>query len=135
MSAIKYRDGYKYQLHEDYKTVVSIRPSRKIIHPYITLDIGGTLSIKAGYAWDGCSGPTWDDKTNMRAGLVHDSLFQLMREGLLDLGWRQEADRELYRICKEDGMWQIRAWTYYKAVRAFGESSAAWQSPKVLTAP
>jgi hypothetical protein len=84
----------------------------------------GDLIINAGYSWDGCSGPTWDDKTNMRAGLVHDALYQLIREGRLAENHRKFADEELYRICREDGMNFIRAWLYLKAVRNFGAGAA-----------
>ena len=71
----------------------------------------------------------------MRGSLVHDALYQLMREGLLDLGWRETADQELRRVCLEDGMSAIRAWWVYKAVRFGGESSAVWREPNVLVAP
>lgn len=71
--SIKYRDGYKYQLSEDYQTVIEIKPVEFILTEYIRLDIDGTLSIKEGYAWDGPSGPTVDTKNFMRGSLVHDA--------------------------------------------------------------
>lgn len=135
MNVIKYRDGYKYQLANGYAVQTAVFPPRHIATDFIILATNGMLIINQGYAWDGCSGPTWDDKTNMRAGLVHDALFQLMRNKLLDVGWRHTADDELRRICKEDGMSAWRAWYYWKAVRMFGESSAEWQEDEVLTAP
>lgn len=70
---IKYRAGYKYQLVSDYIIETKIL-GYNIDTKYIKLFPDGKLTIIEGYAWDGCSGPTKDDKTNMRGGLVHDAL-------------------------------------------------------------
>ena len=122
---IKYRSltGYKYQLTERYCIQTPIKPLQKIVAPFIRLGKTGSLQILKGYAWDGCSGPTWDDKTNMRGGLVHDACYQILREGyLVDIEgkYRKIADQLLRQICLEDGMGTIRAWYYYRAVRSFG---------------
>lgn len=82
--------------------------------------VEGHLVIYAGYAWDGCSGPTVDTKSNMRASLVHDCLYQCIREGFLPSTYREEADLWFDRIAKEDGMGRIRRWYYLKALRTFG---------------
>lgn len=135
MRHIKYRDGYKYQLAEDFTIQTKIFPAADIVTPFICLTRTGLLTIKAGYAWDGPSGPTWDTKNFMRGSLVHDALYQLMRMKLLDCGWRPTADEELVRICKQDGMWGIRRWWVMRGVRFGGEGSAMWQDEPVLTAP
>jgi hypothetical protein len=90
--------------------------------------------MKAGYAWDGPSGPTWDTDTFMRGSLVHDAMYQLMRLGCMDRVHRCYADELLRDICIEDGMWSFRAWYVYKAVRSCGES-AATNSREVKVAP
>ena len=42
--------------------------------------------------------------------LLHDALYQLMREGLLDHTLHREAaDRILQSLCREDGMTALRA--------------------------
>lgn len=135
MKRIKYRDGYKYQLAEDYEVSTKIFPSSDITTPFICLTIGGILTVKGGYAWDGPSGPTIDTKNFLRGSLVHDALYQLMRMKCLDCGWRPAADEELIRICKQDGMWGLRRWWVMRGVRFGGEGSAAWQAEKILTAP
>ena len=43
---IKYKSGYKYQLHEDYHDKVEIHPNKDIETEYTTLDINGNLLIK-----------------------------------------------------------------------------------------
>lgn len=116
---IVYKAGYKYQLCEPYKVSISILPVEDIITEYINLYRDGTLIIKSGYAWDGPSGPTVDTRTFMRGSLVHDALYQLMREDLLDHEmYRKRADLELKKICMEDGMSWLRAEYVYRTVRA-----------------
>lgn len=132
---IKYWAGYKYVLAARYEIQTAIRPPQTVGNDYITLLPNGLLTIRFGYAWDGPSGPTIDTKNFMRGSLVHDALYQLMRGKLLDCGWRETADNELRRICREDGMSWLRAWWVFKAVRFAGESSAEWQDEKLLTAP
>ena len=119
---MKYRAGYKYQLAKPYECLIGIRHT--VSTPYIHLNTGGDLLIERGYAWDGPSGPTFDTRTFMRGSLVHDSLYQLMREGHLPTSCREQADLELWRICREDGMCWPRAWWVYRAVRIFGARRA-----------
>ena len=68
----------------------------------------------------------------MRGSLVHDALYQLMRDGYLPLKTREYADWLLREICIEDGMSKIRADWVYMGVDLFGESSA---KPDLLRAP
>ena len=117
---MKYRKlhGYKYELIGAYTQIINAELPPNTGNDYVC--IGVHLYISARYAWDGASGPTFDDKTNMRASLVHDALYQLMREGLLDRKCRKYADQLFRDICIQDGMGKFRAWYYYQAVRIFG---------------
>lgn len=137
MKGIAYKGGYKYQLKEKYCVVIDIRPDKAINTDYITLETEGYLTISKGYAWDGPSGPTIDSLTFMRGSLVHDALYQLMREGHLDHKiYRDASDRILQKICKEDGMWSMRAAWVYQAVRLFADPAADPAANKpVTTAP
>ena len=111
---------YKYELLLTVAIDTEIK-DLEINTKYIVLWIGGRLFIKERYAWDGASGPTWDDKTNMRGSLIHDALYQLIREGHLGRAkWRKYADELLRDICIEDGMNKWRAGLWYWAVRTFG---------------
>jgi Protein of unknown function (DUF1353) len=61
----------------------------------------------------------------MRGSLVHDALYQLMRERHLDKETHREfADRLLQAMCKEDGMTDLRAWWVYQGVRFGGDPFA-----------
>ena len=129
---IKYRSGYKYQLVEECKVKVSVIPKTNIKLDFIELNTEGMLIIKKGYAWDGPSGPTIDTLNFMRGSLVHDALYQLLRNELIDEKWRDEADEELRRICLEDGMSKICARWVYIAVRKWGKVAASPESRKKI---
>lgn len=125
MDCVEYQGGYKYQLKRNYMVQTSLKTTRNIDIDFITLYTDGVLLIKNGYAWDGPSGPTFDTLNFMRGSLVHDALYQLMREGQLDHKYyRPLADEMLYAICVEDGMWRIRAWWVLKGVTWFGDPCA-----------
>jgi len=125
MKCIEYNSGYKYQLKKTYTLEIEIKPSSPIDTEYIKLDTDGNLTMMEGYAWDGPSGPTIDTLTFMRGSLVHDALYQLMREKKLDHDtYREAADRLLQKICKEDGMCSLRAWWVYQGVRKFADPAA-----------
>lgn len=130
---------YKYQLMQEYRHATAIRPAADVRtnDDWVILRTTGELVVKKHYAWDGPSGPTIDTKDFMRGSLVHDALYQLMREGLLDVNaWREPADRLLAEICVADGMGEFRAWYVYWAVREFGGAAAAKQpDPPLETAP
>lgn len=138
MNYITYKEGYKYQLVNTYYHQLSFdAPIIQNIHSFLSIEEGNILVINYGYAWDGPSGPTIDTKNFMRGSLVHDALYQLIREDLLPFPiYKDKADRELQRICKEDGMSSIRAWYVYQAVKNFGKNAASHSgiSP-TLTAP
>lgn len=133
---ICYRDGYKYQLKSSYGCATGIIPPKAIDnHEFIVLSAQGFLSIWAGYAWDGPSGPTIDTKNFMRGSLEHDAFYQLLREGLLSPDFRKQADERLRTVCREDGMSAIRAWWVYQGVRLGGSAAAKPSEPKLLVAP
>ena len=140
ITQIKYRSGnYKYRLEDAYSVYVGLLPKGNIKTDFIHLSRSGGLVIKEGYAWDGPSGPSRDTNNFMRGSLVHDALYQLMRSKPNELPrstWRKQADVELRRICREDGMSRFRAWYVYRSLRLFGRSATdpGNRSP-VLTAP
>ena len=125
MKCITYRGGYKYQIKETYTVQIELKPPGNINTDYIQLDTNGIITLTKGYAWDGPSGPTIDTLTFMRGSLIHDALYQLMREEYLDHKiYREAADRILQKICREDGMWFLRAWWVYAGVRLFADPAA-----------
>ena len=133
---IEYKSGFKYQLSRDYGIQTSIFPDKDIYTRFTELSISGFLIIKSGYAWDGPSGPAIDTKNFMRGSLVHDALYQLIREGLLNIKFRIPADKELIKICLEDRMWKLRTKWVYFAVKTFAKRCArVGHKRKTITAP
>ncbi len=137
MTSIFYCEGYKYQLKRDYIDNLGLGAPSDILTEYTDYLTTGEFIIKHGYAWDGPSGPTFDTPDSMRGALIHDALYQLMREGLLDPdSYREVADKILRRICMEDGMSEVRADAWYEAVRLFAASAADPKNAKPeLSAP
>jgi hypothetical protein len=140
MPQIKYKSGYKYQLVEDHVELLSKEfvggILDKVETDYIVLTDDAWLAIKKGYAWDGPSGPTIDTKNFMRGSLVHDALYQLIRSSKLPYDYKILADRELKRICLQDGMSKLRAWYVYIGVKDFGKLACLPSNEKaILIAP
>lgn len=132
MNNISYRTGYKYQLAKTYVVKTGITTVLSINTEFISLETDGVLTIRNGYSWDGPSGPTIDTANFMRGSLVHDALYQLIRQELLSEESRIPADMELKRICKEDGMSSIRAWWVIKGLKYFGGPAASPKNRKVI---
>jgi hypothetical protein len=136
MKRIYYKKGYKYQLTNPYSCQTQIIISETVKNDYITLTTEGEIYIQKGYAWDGPSGLTIDTKTFMRASLVHDALYQLMRETLIDIKFKAMADKLLKSMCREDGMVGIRSLWVYVALRLFGRPYVRPEKKKpVIEAP
>ena len=135
-ATIEYRKGYKYQLAKDFHYTSNIFPFKDAEDDFISIDMNGNLLVKAGYAWDGVSGPIQDTNENLRASLVHDAYYQLMRRRKVSKDYRKKADLLFKKILKEDGVPPSAAIAYYKALRAFGGQKAdPSKAKKTITAP
>ena len=132
-SFIEYRSGYKYQLASDYSMKTNIKPVKDIDTRYIKLNKNGNLAIAEGYAWDGPSGPVIDTEENMRASLVHDALYQLMRHRKMTVkAYREKADKLFRKMCIEDGVSKTTARIYYLGLKLGGRPSADPKNKKVI---
>lgn len=121
---------------EHFKTGITIPGTIRTADGIVILGWNGWLIIKAGFAWDLGSGPTWDTLATVRATKVHDALYYLMNEGLLPHEeWRDEADECLRRIMLEDGASEFRADYWHWGVETFGEGHAEPQPRPLLYAP
>ncbi len=126
------RRYWKYRVYETLLYSTGIFPIKSGRWQLLSIDDGGLLTIHEGYCWDGPSGPTFDTKNFMRGSLVHDALYQLMREGHIDRSNRKAADKLLVQMCKTDGMSTLRATWVYRGVRRGGKGAAKHD---ILTAP
>ena len=122
----KKRIEYKYTLHAPYQYETGIKDVY-FANNYLLLDLDGNLTIAQNYTWDGPSGPAIDTRNFMRASLVHDALYQILRE-YPDMEhrkrFRKKADNVLRTICNDEDMFWFRSTYVYYAVRLFGGSRA-----------
>lgn len=135
MKTITYKDGYKYQLVKDYSLQTELKLRNNFDLDWLSISSTGLLTVKKGYAWDGPSGPVAHSSTIMRGSLVHDALYQLIREEVLADDDRKYADKLLKDICLEDGMNSVKAWFVYQAVRVFGKGPATRPEKSPVTVP
>jgi len=143
---IRYKAGYKYQfIDEEYPLMLPHPPGDEIFHynrnrvitlkdgqpdfitcgPFLRLWPNGKMRIMEGYAWDGPSGPAFDTPNFMAPSMVHDALYQLMRNKVLPLDpYREIADNLMFKMCRDRGMCAPRAWWCRRGVQKFGKSAA-----------
>lgn len=132
-ASIKYRSGYKYQLASDYVIQTRIKPKKAVDRPFLKMALDGTLTVAAGYAWDGPSGPVLDTDENLRASLVHDALYQLMRKRHLTIKHHKDkADKLFKKLCIEDGVPSATAKIYYMGLKVAGKPSADPRNEKKI---
>lgn len=138
---VVYIGDYKYQNWKNfglYLPSVFATGEKIVFDPgpiHIVLTADGFLSISRAYAWDGPSGPVKDTPENMRASLVHDALYQLIRQGL-PASFRKPADQVFRDMCIHDGVPRWQAWTWYYGLRWFGDAAASPANKKrVMAAP
>lgn len=115
---LAYKEGYKYRVQDDFSIFIELF-GHDIVTDYCTLSANGELTIFKGYSWDGAS-KAIDTISFRRGSLVHDCLYQLMREDELPFSCRDKADKILIAICDADGMWKIRQSWVLLGVKTFG---------------
>jgi hypothetical protein len=125
---------YKYVLARQVTAECRRFVGFSVFTKYYNLSPSGILRVQKDFHWDGASGPTIDafaPESHMRGSLIHDVLYQMLRSGdLSEDVWeyaahRKLADKQMYDICREDGMPLWRAQGWYWGLRMFGDSSAA----------
>ena len=118
--------NYNYQLREDFSYDLGRTfPEGPIQNEFILISAEGLITIKKHYAWDGVSGPVIDTQANLKASLVHDALYQLMREARLDhLIYREWSDRLFMEMCRKGGVMDAIAGLYFKGLSWFGAKNA-----------
>ncbi|GEA50681.1 hypothetical protein VIN01S_14850 [Vibrio inusitatus NBRC 102082] len=133
---ILYRSGYKYQLAEDFTINIDIFPGKTVDMEFIGLSLDGVLTVRSGYAWDGPSGPVVDTSRNMRASLVHDALYQILRCQHLPANQKEVADKLFEKICIDDGVDEFTAHMYYLGLMLGGKPATDPRNKKpTLKAP
>ena len=78
----------------------------------------GGLTVKEGYSWDGATGAI-DTLDLCRASMVHDVICQAVGAGILPWCYRKIGDGLFLEILKADGVFCLRRWWCYAAVRTY----------------
>lgn len=132
-----FKEGYKYVITRPFHVLTEIKPpmtrritrqtvdvnNTAVVIPLVTLEPSGWLTIHAGYAFDGASGPTIDTLDSMSGAAVHDAGYQLIRLQKIDACHKEYFDELFHAIMVEDGMVKPRASLWLWAVKTFGRSS------------
>ena len=120
---MKYITGLKYQLVEDEVYFTGIT-GYNIRFRFSILDETGKLTLLAGFACDGVSGPTLDFiwKKALKAAFAHDALYELMRQGLISQEERVKADEFFGLGCV--GMYKWRVSLALAILKKAGASNA-----------
>ena len=138
---MKYRGGYKYQLAENEAFQTEFKSKIGFKTDFLSITKEGLLVVHKGYAWDGPSGPTYDDEAFIYGSLAHDALYQLMRGGWLPHSSWRSADKEMEKFIKIKlkeknrfvrGIWKARmVWVMAGLKLAKGKAADPGQKKKV----
>ena len=121
---LHYKSGYKYQTTATITLPTRITPTELIISKWLSLDLAGKLTITAGYAWDGASGPTWDTDNSIIPSLYHDVMAQLLRQELIKQEWLPFVNAEFDDMLKARGMCWLRRRIWRRGLWLTGGSFA-----------
>lgn len=127
MSTIKYQDisKFKYVLYsEASRDLPAWQYGAFMVRPCVYCSDAGHLIVRAGYPWDGPSGPTIDTKHNIAPSFWHDVGYEAIRRGVIPPQARLYFDQLFYVDLIKKGMSKWRAKTYYRALRMFGGFAA-----------
>lgn len=105
LQVVHYKTGYRHVLQKQYEQWVAsagIYPVEPGGNAFVQLTIDGRMIIREGYAWNGASGPAYNDVAFVRPSLGHDALCQLWELGVIDDAGRAAADRLLGKMLRHD---------------------------------
>lgn len=123
----------KYTTSKDvYYQLKIIRPTHPITSRFYSLSLNGLVFVRAGYGFDGPSGPTIDTPDVIFCSVIHDVLYEMFTKGELDLKWRKAADQELKDIGIACGASHSRMKVWKSMVRIFARKAALPISKKKI---
>jgi hypothetical protein len=114
---MKYSDGWKYKTEAQERADVPELAKLTLQTGYVDL-CDGVLTVESEYPWDGASFILFywfgTPKKWMVPSLIHDALYQLMRESKLESSYRKTVDGIFYRLLRERGVsWPVAKAAYY----------------------
>ena len=124
--------GFRVAVTWEYQTQIAV--DRIIRTEWVDL-VKGLLIMKQGFCFEP-SGPTIKTKSVMQGCCVHDAIYYLIRNGLLEPHWKEPGDDLMKEIHLQDEVNAFRAGYFHWSVINFGDTSIDPRNrKKVLTAP
>lgn len=117
---MRIKKGYKYQLPTGTHILLPIKGVALEVPGFLKLHESGLLEISAGYAWDGPSGPTFDNPKTLFPSLVHDAIYQLDSISE-EHDLKEIADWIFYRLMQVNRNGEIKSRVWYWAVSNYGD--------------
>ena len=119
---------WRYTLNRSFTLYHSSLVGLEFNIPYVQVFPVGRLVVKEGYSWDGAT-LTLNTHDLIVPSLVHDALYQCLREGL-DQSYKAVADKIFYQLLLENKVNKILSWIMYKAVVHFAPKSSYFPKGK-----
>lgn len=117
---MEYIGKIKYCLTQDEVFLTSVRPEVLVDTRFITMDLNGVMTVKIGWVWDGCSGPTIDSEWNHRAGCGHDALYWLIRNEYISEKWKPKIDSDFFTWLLDGIAIVVKRMKYFRDIRSRG---------------
>lgn len=123
---------WPFKMHKEYRHEWKRTPKLGSTKPREIQDNGGTVvasfqdndsvTLTPDYSWDGNSGPAVNTLKCLRASALHDAWCQAMQEDIFEGSWMNwmRGASEYRKICRDDGMSRVRAWSRYFAIATYG---------------
>lgn len=124
----------KYVNVEDYYDVAPFKPQKNIRTRYGEFNRDGSYVIYEGFLYS-ANFPAINSDDSRRGAMIHDFFYLLMKQGHLSRDFRYEVDYYFYNILLEDGMIELRAYYWFRAVRVGGDDALDSPPPKVTRSP
>ena len=119
--------NWKYRLDGDIEHSIADEAAPRFSNPWLTIERDGDrtrIRVRAGYAWDGCTGAP-DLAGTRQASCLHDAVYQFAEAIGAASGWSVRAvlrwgDQLFRERMQADGAARPVVWLYFLAVRLFG---------------
>lgn len=130
---LKYKQGYRYQTQEQMGVGISFRcPTFRLTGGWASADLQ-VLVIQPWYAWDGASFVLFKwfgtPMPWLVPSVVHDALYQAIRDGVLGRQYRNDVDRFFYDLLRARGVSWLVATVAYYCVRIGGNFAVRKTNP------
>lgn len=119
--------SWKYTLDRELAQRLADGSAPLFSNPWLMIERAGAgvrIRVRAGYAWDGCTGAP-DLPGTRQASCLHDAIYQFAEAIGAASGWSVRAvlrwgDRIFRERMRADGAARPVVWLYFLAVRLFG---------------